>query len=219
MQDSYSDHTLNRNNPQNWYMGYRIISDQIDKEGLRVVCDNLQSVIDKGIPGAVVEFGCYAGTTSLFMRRILDKSEQSNKREFHVYDSFAGLPPKRTQDISAAGVDFEAGKLYATKKELIRQFQSAGLRSPTIHKAWFNELTAQDVPAPIAFAFLDGDFYDSILSGLRLVAPHMSKSGRILIDDYKREALPGVERAINDFFHNKPLSLSSTQGIAIITTS
>jgi len=125
------------------------------------------------VPGDIVEFGCYAGTSSLYIRRILDQTGQSAARQFHVYDSFEGLPHKSRQDTNAAGVDFEAGKLYVSKKEFLQQFKSAGLAPPIIHKGWFNELRVQDVPATIVFAFLDGDFYDSILSSLRLVWPRM----------------------------------------------
>jgi O-methyltransferase len=69
-----------------------------------------------------------------------------------------------------------------------------------IHKGWFNELSPKDVPKQIAFAFLDGDFYESIHTSLKLVWPRMVSGGIICIDDYKRDALPGVERAVSDFF-------------------
>lgn len=199
--DSYSvDHRLER--PVE-FQGFPIISDQISREGLGVVWRELEKVLQQKIDGDVMEFGCYIGTTSLFIRRLLDMYEQSEKRGFHVYDSFEGLPEKLAQDESPAGVDFKAGKLYVGKKELLQQFRIANLRPPIAHKGWFNELTSEDVPRKIAFAFLDGDFYDSILSSLKLIWPKMAEGGRIVIDDYHREALPGVDRAIQDFFQNK----------------
>lgn len=217
MKDSYSDHATPRNNTRNQFRGQPIISDQISREGLEVVINQLERTFKQGISGAVVEFGCYIGTTSLFIRRLLDEAAQSEVREFHVYDSFEGLPQKRQQDSNAAGIDFEAGKLYVSKREFLQQFKATNLRPPIIHKGWFDELSEQDVPEQIAFAFLDGDFYDSIISSLRLVWPRMSEGGIIVIDDYKRETLPGVERAITDFFRNKQLrSLRSEQNKAII---
>lgn len=204
MKDSFADHKP-KDQPQNRLRGYPIISDQISREGLETVLVQLEKTLQREIPGAVVEFGCYIGTTSVFIRRILDQRQQSDIREFHVYDSFEGLPEKGGYDSNAAGVDFEAGKLYVSKKEFMQQFRSAGLVLPTIHKGWFNDLDGKAVPAPIAFAFLDGDFYDSILSSLRLVWPHMAPGGTIVIDDYKRETLPGVERAVRDFFQGKEI--------------
>ena len=217
MHDSFADHHLKKDHPRSWFRNQPIISDQVTREGLEVVCSHLETTLQKNVSGAVVEFGCYAGTTSLFIRRILDEVGQSESRPFYVYDSFDGLPPKTTQDKNAAGVDFEPGKLYVSKKEFLQQFHGANLRPPVIHKGWFDQLGGQDVPSEIAFAFLDGDFYGSILSSLRLVWPRMAKNGVILIDDYKRETLPGVERAIHDFFQGKNYqSLRSAQNIAII---
>lgn len=64
---------------------------------------------------------------------------------------------------------------------------------------------------------MDGDFYQSIIDSLRLVWPNMSEGGTILIDDYKRETLPGVERAIRDFFQGKQIKkLRAEHTIAII---
>lgn len=216
MKDSYADHTLPKNNPRNWFRNHPIISDQISREGLEVVITALEQTLQDKIEGAVVEFGCYVGTTSVFIRRVLDEAGQSNTREFHVYDSFEGLPPKSNQDSNAAGVDFEAGKLFVTRKEFLQAFRAGNLKPPVIHKGWFNKLSPDEVPGPIAFAFLDGDFYDSIISSLRLMYPKMSEHGRIVIDDYQRETLPGVERAIHDFFQGKQYRLRASQNKAII---
>lgn len=216
MKDSFHDHKVSKDNPRNWLRGYPIISDQISREALEVVCSHLESTLDQPVPGAVVEFGCYAGTTSLFLRRILDSNNQSELRQFHVYDSFEGLPEKTMRDSNAAGVDFEAGKLYVSKKDFLQQFQSAHLQPPIAHKGWFSQLTTRDMPEAIAFAFLDGDFYESIISSLRLVWPRLSAGGIILIDDFNRETLPGVAHAIKDFFQDKRIALQATQHIAII---
>ena len=223
MKDSFHDHRLDPKHPRNQFQGEPSISDQITREGLSVVWRNLEKILEAHIPGDVVEFGCYAGTTSLFIRRLLNQAEATKntpvERAFHVYDSFEGLPEKTPPDANAAGVDFEAGKLYVSKKEFLQVFKNAGLRPSVIHKGWFNALQATDVPEHIAFAFLDGDFYDSIISSLRLVYPRMSEGGIILIDDYKRETLPGVERAIADYFQKQPAiirNLRAEANIAII---
>lgn len=179
---------------------YPIISDQINQPALQTVLAQLETVLDKGIEGDIAEFGCYVGTTSLFIRRLLDAYGQSGSRRFHAYDSFAGLPEKRRLDASAAGVDFTAGRLSVSKKQLLEQFQRARLRPPHVHKAWFSDLDDAAVPHQLAFAFLDGDFYDSILISLQLVWPRLSPGASLCIDDYQRETLPGVEAAVHDFF-------------------
>ncbi len=176
---------------------YPLISGQISREQLHIILGELSHALDGNPEGAVVEFGCYAGTTSLFIRRLLD--EREDDREFHVYDSFEGLPAKSAEDESPVGTQFRAGELAVSKKQFVHEFQKANLKPPIIHKGWFSDLAADDVPAQIAFAFLDGDFYESIHSSLQLVVPRLAEHATIIIDDYAREALPGATRAVQNF--------------------
>jgi O-methyltransferase len=182
--------------PEQLLSKYPLISDQVNKDQLSVILRELEKVLAANTNGAIVEFGCYIGTTSLFIRRLLDA--HSDNREFHVYDSFEGLPPKTAQDESRAGDQFQAGELSVSRKQFLQQFQKAGLRPPITHKSWFSDLTEKDVPEQIAFAFLDGDFYESIRDSLKLVLPRMQQGGVIVIDDYAREALPGAAKATHE---------------------
>lgn len=213
--DAYQFHRP-PNAPAHRFKGQHIISDQVGQAQLHVIWKELERVLQADVPGDIVEFGCYVGTTSLFIRRLLDERDQSEKRQFHVYDSFEGLPPKSRQDESPAGTQFQAGKLSVSKKEFLGQFRVAHLQPPVIHKGWFHELTDKDMPASIAFAFLDGDFYESIRDSLRLVWPRMQPGGTILVDDYGREALPGAERAVKEFLQGKNFAAQPEANIAII---
>jgi O-methyltransferase len=190
---------------------YPLISDQVNKDQLTVILRELERLLISGPDGAVVEFGCYIGTTSLFIRRLLDA--HTDERQFHVYDSFAGLPPKTKEDESRAGEQFVAGELTVSKKQFLHEFQKAGLRAPFTHKGWFTDLTAKDVPSPIAFAFLDGDFYGSIRDSLRLVLPQMQPGGTIIVDDYAREALPGAAKAVHELLPGKAVQTAHNLGI------
>ena len=176
---------------------YPLISDQIDRSELGVLLRELERLLERGVRGAVVEFGCYVGTTSLFIRRMLDAYQA--EVPFHVYDSFEGLPVKSRLDESVAGDQFVAGALTASRKQLSQNFKRANIRPPIIHKGWFDELTAQDVPDGIMFAFLDGDYFQSIHDSLRLIAPKLLPGAVIIVDDYASEALPGAARAVDDW--------------------
>jgi O-methyltransferase len=193
---------------------YPLVSDQVDKAELRVILRELAKVLDSSVPGAVVEFGCYTGTTALFIARLL--AARRELRQLHVYDSFAGLPPKTAADASPAGMQFQAGELRAAKADLIRHFKQAGLALPVVHKAWFAELGPDDVPPRIAFAFLDGDFYESIRDSLRLIWPCLAPGATVLVDDYQSEALPGVRRAVGEWLARHGAALRAETSLAII---
>ncbi|QQS18047.1 class I SAM-dependent methyltransferase [Candidatus Saccharibacteria bacterium] len=192
---------------------HSLISDQVSKQQVEVILRELTRVLDGGVEGAVVEFGCYIGTTSLFIRRLLDARGQSAYIPFHVYDSFEGLPTKSTWDASITGEQFTAGELAVSKKQFLREFQKAHLQPPIVHKGWFKDLSPTDIPDKIAFAFLDGDFYESIRDSLRLVVPHMAHGSTIIIDDYSREALPGAAKATHEYFSTAEITVVHNLGV------
>lgn len=175
---------------------HSIISDQIEPDELQVILTELEKTIDTNIPGDVVEFGCYSGTTSLFIQRLLIAKKSDKK--FYVYDSFDGLPEKTKEDESPLGVDFKRGELRCTKAGFIHNFRKANLPVPIVCKKWFHEVDDEELPSKIAFAFLDGDYYKSIRSSLSLVLPRTTKGGVVVVDDYDNPALPGAKKAVND---------------------
>lgn len=193
---------------------YSLVSDQVDKKELGIILEAFEQCLVDSVAGDVVEFGCYTGTTSLFLERLI--VSYGGDKQLHVYDSFAGLPEKSMQDSSPVGTHFKAGELLATKKELIAHFKKAGLRTPYIHKAWFSDLASNDVPDSIAFAYLDGDFYASILDPLKLIWNKLSSGACVAVDDYGREALPGVTKAVDEFCSMNSCGLSVHNSIALI---
>lgn len=193
---------------------YQLISDQVDKREVAIVLRELSKALDTSSSGSVVELGCYAGTTSVFITRLLVIHKST--REFHVYDSFEGLPEKRNEDASRAGDQFKTGELAVSKKLFVLNYKKAGLPLPRIHKGWFNELTGADVPREIAFAFLDGDYYESVLTSLRLIWPRLVPGARIVVDDYANEALPGAAKAVDEWLATHPAKLSVEHSLAII---
>jgi O-methyltransferase len=187
---------------------HKIVSDQVDPKELSTVLQELRNSLP--VDGAIVEFGCYVGTTSLFIRRII------GEREFHVYDSFQGLPEKTIQDQSPVGEQFKAGELTATKKQFIQEFTKAHLALPIIHKGWFDQLTADNIPSLISFAFLDGDYYNSIKVSLRLIEAKLAKGATVVVDDYANEALPGAAKAVDEWCRAKGYSVRVAHSLAII---
>ncbi len=195
---------------------FPLISDQVDTTELGVILRQLQATQNHlGVGSSVVEFGCYLGTTSLFIRRLLDSL--GSEASFHVYDSFAGLPEKMFKDLSPAGEQFKKGELTASKKDFEMQFKKAGLRLPRVHKAWFNELNESDIPDNITFAYLDGDYYESVKDSLRLIESKLASGATIVVDDYANEALPGAARAVDEWIRGRDCTMRIESSLAIIS--
>lgn len=169
------------------------------------------------VEGDFVELGCYKGDTSLLLAELLvEKSVEKSVKKLWIYDSFEGLPEKKMEDESVIGKDFESGELFVTKRGVKERFLRANLPVPVIKKAWFKDLTDVDLPAKVAFAFLDGDFYESIRDSLKLVENKMSESGMIIVHDYGNLALPGVVKAVDEWMRNKELKMKRYESLAII---
>lgn len=167
------------------------------------------------IPGDVVEFGCYMGDTSV---KIAEVMKNWPEKWLWLYDSFEGLPEKTAEDKSGDGWAFRPGELKASAESVASKFKKLSLPEPVIKKAWFNELDPEaDLPNQISFALLDGDYYESIKTSLKLVAPKLAKGGKIAVHDYRNSALPGSARAVNEFLEANPeFKLRLVSGLAII---
>lgn len=166
-------------------------------KGIGLTVETLELILGcllktKDIDGDVLEMGCANGETSICLERII-QLEMPHKK-LHLYDSFQGLPEPSQYD----GSHFKKGQMRCSKEDVIRRFD----RIPEIHEGWFDR---QEYPDDISFAFLDGDFYESILVSLQKVYPRLSPGGIITIHDYTKETLPGVRKACKDFFKNEKL--------------
>lgn len=176
------------------------------------------------IRGDFVELGCYKGDTSLLLAEILqdyrgnlvEKPVENFAKKLWIYDSFEGLPEKSAADSSVLGQDFKSGELLVTKRKVKERFLRAGLSVPVIKKAWFSDLTEEDLPEKIAFAFLDGDFYGSIKDSLKLIENKMIEGGVILVHDYNNPALPGVARAVDEWLKDRNFKIGHYESLIMI---
>ncbi|MCR4753002.1 MAG: TylF/MycF family methyltransferase [Candidatus Saccharibacteria bacterium] len=167
------------------------------------------------IPGDVVEFGCYAGYTSVLLAEALKNTPD---KWLYLYDSFEGLPEKAPEDQSAAGWRFKAGELKVSPETVAHKFKKLSLPDPVIVKKWFDQLDDSDLPSQISFALLDGDFYRSIKTSFEKVAPRMVSGGVIVVHDYRNAELPGVTKAVGEFLdnHSEEYDFSLRASLAVL---
>lgn len=198
-------------NISGYVSGLTLLSDQVNKREVEVILRELTRTIDRNIVGDVVEFGCYEGTTSVHLALFL----RSTGKQLYLYDSFEGLPEKTMFDESPAGMQFKTGELKATKKQLVKNLKQLNVPMPRITKGWFSDLSIDAIPDAISFAFLDGDYYESIMDPLRLVWSRLSPGAIVVVDDYANEALPGAAKAVDQWLrtHDGTLRVEASLGI------
>lgn len=169
------------------------------------VLTELKHTIDAGVPGHVVELGCYAGDTSTRIRRLLDALGQHD-RELHVFDSWQGAPELVPQDVpTEPGVGpFSRTACVSSREAFVARFRTEGLKLPHVHSGWFGSIPDAEYPAPIAFALFDGDIYTSIIDSFTKTYAKLSRGARVVIDDYEWEHTPGVKEACRVFLRDKP---------------
>ncbi|MEW6535053.1 MAG: TylF/MycF/NovP-related O-methyltransferase [Candidatus Auribacterota bacterium] len=192
---------------------YPLITDMLHKHQLRFILEQLEITLQKNVEGDVVELGCNEGTTSLFIRRLLDYYKSDKK--LYVYDSFQGLPSVTTYDISKTERQFTAGGCKTEKEKLMANFAEAKLDFPIINEGWFKEIPDHRYPDTISFAFFDGDFYSSIMDSFEKVYHKLSPNAIVCIHDFGWEVLPGVEQACQDFLSDKSETVTKAVGTAI----
>lgn len=163
-----------------------------------------------GQPGAFVECGVAYGGSAVMLQAVLDAKEQ---REFHLFDSYEGIPLAGPNDSSQPGMS----KLMASRDLPIEQrLKSSGISCSSVdqvkghfaewhlpidhvhfHKGWFQHTLPKNDLGPIALLHLDGDLYESTLCCLEWLYRKVVPGGIVLVDDW---ALSGSRRAVMDFF-------------------
>jgi O-methyltransferase len=158
----------------------------------------LLTAIDNNVEGDVVELGCYVGESSKYLMKTL--IETRFKKQLYVYDSFEGLPPLSKYEENSG---WKPGTLNTSQDVFEENFRKNKLPIPIITKGWFKDIPDNRLPEKISFAFLDGDFYDSIYDSLVKVYDRVTDGGYICFHDYDRPDLPGVKAAVDEFLATK----------------
>ncbi len=152
---------------------------------------------------AVVECGVWRGGASFAMMELFPDCP-----EFHLFDSFEGLPPpgerdgQRALQLSEENL-FVEGRNYASYDDLMRSLAEFGFAERAkVHKGWFEDtVTADKIERPIGILRLDGDWYESTKVVLDRLFASVAPGGLIIIDDYFD--WPGCSQAVHDFLSER----------------
>jgi O-methyltransferase len=169
------------------------------------------------VPGEFVEVGCNSGESSVVIQKVLQTLAPD--RQLYCYDSFEGLPEIGGVDSKTAV--YAKGAMSASLQSFHNNFKTAGVPVPAnVFKGWFEETVPANLPEKVAFAFLDVDLYASTKHVLAHVYSRLSPGGICMFGVYydekrysqpatiKEYKSPGVQRAADEFFRDKPEKVS-----------
>lgn len=159
----------------------------------------LESTLQNGIDGDLIETGVWRGGASIFMRAVLAAYGVTDRRVF-VADSFEGLPkPNEAEYPQDKGDEHYKHKFLAVSQEQVEaNFAKYGLLDEQVVflKGWFKDTLPNSPIDKLAVMRLDGDTYESTMDALNNLYPKLSKGGFCIVDDY---ALKGCKQAIDEF--------------------
>jgi O-methyltransferase len=163
-----------------------------------------------GAPGLIIEAGTALGGSAIVLAMA-----KSPERPMKVYDVFGMIPAPTEHDGKdvhnryarivqgkAGGVGGQTYYGYRDNlyDEVTESFARLGVpvedNSVELVKGLFEDTIHLD--EPVAFAHLDGDWYESTMTCLERIAPLLIPGGRIVLDDYY--SWSGCRRAVDEYF-------------------
>jgi len=157
------------------------------------------------VNGDIAEVGIYKGGSAKLI------CEAKGNKALHLFDTFEGLPDLCEMDDPK---QFHRGQ-YLSSFENVKTYLE---RYPNVYfyKGFFPSTAESIKNKRFSFVNLDVDLYKTTLSCLEFFYPKMNTGGIIISHDYI--VVPGVTKAFDDFFEEKPepiIELSGSQCLIV----
>lgn len=199
---------------------------------LENLAEAIHLVNEKRVPGLFLEAGVALGGSAILIAGL-----KPCNRELHLYDVFSMIPPPGEKDGSDAHTRYEViqnrrseglgGNPYYGYVESLLEVVKNNLRdfdvSEDNDRVIFHVGLFQDTlypEGPVAFAHVDGDWYDSVKTCLDRIVPFLSPGGIMVFDDYS--SYSGCRKAVDEFltdtsnfkvlFHRRSLAIQREVG-------
>lgn len=180
--------------------------------------DNIEAcvadVIDRQIPGDLIETGVWRGGATIFMRAVL-MTYGATDRTVWVADSFEGLPkpdaerfPLEARAQKGATIQHGFKNLAASLDEVKGNFSAYGLLDDQVEflTGWFKDTLPAAPIGRLAVMRLDGDLYELTMDSLVNLYDRLSIGGYVIIDDYGEDAWTYCRRAVEDFRRDRNIA-------------
>ena len=202
----------------------------LSQSALASIVSTIKQIDRKGVPGIIIEAGCALGGSSILISKI-----KAPSRLLSVYDVFEMIPApgkndtkdvhQRYKEISSGNSMGIGGDLYyGYQKDLysvvvsnFAEFQINVEESDDVELVKGLLQDTLNVSRPVAFAHIDVDWYEPVMTCIERIWPQLSVGGSIILDDYYDWG--GCRKAANQFFqkHIGSFELDNSAGTLKIT--
>jgi hypothetical protein len=152
-------------------------------------------LMKEGVTGDVAELGTYKGNTATLLAKIARRMGTTA----WILDTFEGFEPADlTGPDAGQKIQFQDTSLEAVRALV-------GEENVRYVKGYFPD-SATQMPDDLRFALvhIDCDLYIPISHALRYFYPRLLPGGYLIVHDYASLAWEGAERAVDEFFVDKP---------------
>lgn len=171
-------------------------------------CQDIEKI---KLDGIFLEAGCALGGSSILMASI-----KSAKRPLLIYDVFGMIPPptdEDTQDVHERYKTISEGKstgiggdkYYGYEENLydivLSNFRDFNIDCEKQNVQLIKGLVQETmlINQPVAFAHIDVDWYEPVMTCLTRVFPYLIVGGSIVLDDYHDWG--GCRKATDEYLH------------------
>jgi O-methyltransferase len=164
---------------------------------LAMVCDLIEK---EALPGDVAELGVYKGNTAFLLAQLARRLG----RTAYLFDTFESLPECDFVDVDATTtIKNRKNQFVDTSLEVVQRV--VGTSNVEIVPGYFpKSITRASMMTRYALVHLDCDLYAPTRAGLEFFYPKLVPNGFLIVHDYMGLYWDGVEKAVNEFFADKP---------------
>ncbi len=152
-------------------------------------------------PGDVIEFGCWKGSTTMLLAKLLSIYDPNGPKTIHVFDSFEGLTQFHEVDAPALS---QLGQYQGSRQHLEKCAELADVHEMlTIHEGRIEktlpEFAKKNQQTKFSFVYCDTDLYKATKIILQKIWGLMSIGGVMVFDQWNMGEFPGEGIAVNEF--------------------
>jgi hypothetical protein len=184
----------------------------LQKPRLKAIWDGVQT----DALGAVVQCGVWRGGSVMMALYSMMEMPDTDWRIVHCLDTFTGMVEPTAEDKEYYGRGYtDYGESVSSFVNTANNINTTGYpRNLIFYHAGDVMDTAYSVRDPVAFLFLDTDWYASIKAGLKRFLPMMSAGGIVLVDDYY--TFSGARQAVDEEVSLEKYSMTQIEEAVLI---